>query len=81
MMDNEQDAAKEARAAYDIDDLNEEVTAGAALEQYIVDREGNRVGVILPFAQYEQMKEDLQGLREQVQKKGLPESPNVTATL
>jgi PHD/YefM family antitoxin component YafN of YafNO toxin-antitoxin module len=31
-------------------------------EQYVVDREGKKVGVILPFEQYRQMKEDLHDL-------------------
>lgn len=62
MVDQEQDAAKEARAAYDVDDHKAEMVAGALPEQYIVDREGKRVGVILPFGEYEKMKEDLHDL-------------------
>ena len=61
MVDQEQDATREARAAYEVDSYEEDL-AGALPEQYIVDREGKRVGVILPFGEYEKMKEDLHDL-------------------
>jgi len=61
-VNEERDAAKEARAAYEVDDINEEIAGGALPEQYIVNREGKRVGVILPLEQYQQMKEDLHDL-------------------
>lgn len=62
MIDKEHDAAKEARASYEVDDVNEEMAGEMSPEQYIVNREGKRVGVILPFEQYQQMKEDLHDL-------------------
>lgn len=61
-MDKKQDTAKEAHVAYEVDDL-EGVIPGITLhEQYVVDREGKKVAVILPFEQYRQMKEDLHDL-------------------
>lgn len=62
MMDKKRDTTREARVAYEVDDL-EAVVPGIALhEQYVVDCEGKKVGVILPFEQYQQMKEDLHDL-------------------
>jgi PHD/YefM family antitoxin component YafN of YafNO toxin-antitoxin module len=34
----------------------------AAGEQYVVDEQGNRVAVILPLQEYEQLQEDLHDL-------------------
>lgn len=31
-------------------------------QQYIVDEEGNKISVILPFSEYQQMQEDLHDL-------------------
>jgi PHD/YefM family antitoxin component YafN of YafNO toxin-antitoxin module len=62
MMDEEQGVAKEARAAYETDSAERTVPANAGQEQYVVDLEGKKVGVILPFEQYQQMKEDLHDL-------------------
>jgi PHD/YefM family antitoxin component YafN of YafNO toxin-antitoxin module len=61
-VDKKQDTAKETRVAYKVDDLEDAVPAIALHEQYVVDREGKKVGVILPFEQYLQMKEDLHDL-------------------
>jgi translation initiation factor IF-3 len=62
MVEKKHDTAKEARPAYKIDDSADIVPGIALHEQYVVDREGKRVGVILPFEQYQQMKEDLHDL-------------------
>jgi PHD/YefM family antitoxin component YafN of YafNO toxin-antitoxin module len=62
MVDQKQDTAREARVAYAVDDLEDTIPAIAVGEQYVVDREGKKVGVILPFEQYQQMKEDLHDL-------------------
>jgi hypothetical protein len=62
MVDKRKDKAKEARVAYKVDDLEDAVPGIALHEQYVVDREGRKVGVILPFEQYQQMKEDLHDL-------------------
>lgn len=61
-MDKNQDSAKEARVAYEIEDVEDTIPTSAVSEQYVVDRDGKRVGVILPFEQYQQMKEDLHDL-------------------
>ena len=37
-------------------------TLSAAGEQYVVDEHGNRVAVILPLQEYEQLQEDLHDL-------------------
>jgi PHD/YefM family antitoxin component YafN of YafNO toxin-antitoxin module len=34
----------------------------SATEQYVVDENGNKVAVILPFAEYQHLKEDLHDL-------------------
>jgi len=62
MVDENQDSAKEARAAYEVDSHEDPIPSSALHEQYVVDREGKRIGVILPFEQYQQMKEDLHDL-------------------
>ena len=33
-----------------------------AVEQYVVDEKGNKIAVILPLTEYEQLKEDLHDL-------------------
>ena len=62
MVEEERNAAREAHVAYAVDDSEEMIDAIAVGEQYVVDRDGKRVGVILPFEQYQQMKEDLHDL-------------------
>jgi PHD/YefM family antitoxin component YafN of YafNO toxin-antitoxin module len=62
MADEKQDAAKEARTNYEAGSYDETIQAGDLQEQYVIDREGKKVGVILPFEQYQQMKEDLHDL-------------------
>jgi PHD/YefM family antitoxin component YafN of YafNO toxin-antitoxin module len=63
-MSDEQDEAKEQRIRYqaqeNAESAQEEKTGSGA--QYMVDRKGKRVGVILPFEQYRQMREDLHDL-------------------
>ena len=61
-MDKKRDTATEARVAYAVDDLEDTTPTISIGEQYVVDREGKKVGVILPFEQYQQMKEDLHDL-------------------
>jgi hypothetical protein len=62
MMDKKHDTANEARVAYEADDT-EAVSPGIVPnEQYVVDGEGKKVGVILPFEEYQRMKEDLHDL-------------------
>jgi PHD/YefM family antitoxin component YafN of YafNO toxin-antitoxin module len=62
MMDKNQDTAKEAQLAYEVDSYEETLPISALHEQYVADREGKKVGVILPFEQYQQMREDLHDL-------------------
>jgi hypothetical protein len=62
MTDEKRNTAREARVAYAADDSEETIPANSVHEQYVVDRDGKRVGVILPFEQYQQMKEDLHDL-------------------
>jgi PHD/YefM family antitoxin component YafN of YafNO toxin-antitoxin module len=40
----------------------EAVTMSATGEQYVVDEHGNRVAIILPLQEYEQLQEDLHDL-------------------
>ena len=40
----------------------ETVTMSATGEQYVVDEHGNRVAIILPLREYEQLQEDLHDL-------------------
>lgn len=61
-MDKNQDSAKEARVAYGIDDVEDTIPAVTLDEQYVIDHTGKKVSVILPFEQYQQMKEDLHDL-------------------
>jgi hypothetical protein len=60
-MSDEQGAAKEARTAYETGERGG-ATASIPEEQYVVDSKGKRIGVILPFEQYQQMREDLHDL-------------------
>lgn len=62
MTDEKQDAAKEARTNYEAENYDDTIQASDVQEQYVIDREGKKVGVILPFEQYQQMKEDLHDL-------------------
>lgn len=61
-MDKKQDTAKETRAAHEVDSHEDTIPTSALHEQYVIDREGKTVSVILPFKQYQQMKEDLHDL-------------------
>jgi PHD/YefM family antitoxin component YafN of YafNO toxin-antitoxin module len=62
MMAKKQDRAKETQTAYEVDSHEDTILTNALHEQYVVDREGKKVGVILPFEQYQRMKEDLHDL-------------------
>ncbi len=61
-MNNKPDKAKEARLAYDVDDPGSIAPSIGFQEQFVVDRQGKKVGVLLPFEQYQQMQEDLHDL-------------------
>ena len=64
-MSEEQDAVKEPRAHYQAkktESAQGERLNRARTAQYVVDQEGKRVAVILPFDEYERMKEDLHDL-------------------
>jgi molybdopterin-guanine dinucleotide biosynthesis protein len=61
-MDKKRNTTKEARAAYIPDDPEDMQPDIDLHEQYVVDRKGKRIAVILPFEQYQQMKEDLHDL-------------------
>lgn len=54
---------------------SEEVaTMSAAGEQYVVDEHGNRVAIILPLREYEQLQEDLHDLAVVAERR---EEPNI----
>ncbi len=42
--------------------MKRETTMGAVKEQFIVDERGDRIAVILPLDEYEQLQEDLHDL-------------------
>ncbi len=42
--------------------MKRETTMGAVKEQFIVDERGDRIAVILPLEEYEQLQEDLHDL-------------------
>jgi len=42
--------------------MKRETTMGAVKEQFIVDERGERIAVILPLEEYEQLQEDLHDL-------------------
>jgi len=42
--------------------MKKETTMGAVKEQFIIDEQGERVAVILPLDEYEQLQEDLHDL-------------------
>jgi|GEM_PF-438503 len=65
-MSDEQNEMKETRARYQAKERaarsGAEKTSEGKGAQYVVDREGKKVAVILPFEQYRQMREDLHDL-------------------
>jgi len=67
-MDREEEVVKEVRAAYQVG--GQVALAEDRQEQYVVNREGKRVGVILSFERYQQMREDLHDLAVVAERRG-----------
>ena len=69
-MDKKQNRAREAQTAYEADSHEDTIRTTGLPEQYVVDREGKKLGVILSFERYQQIREDLHDLAVFAERRG-----------